>query len=77
MLSNINGRFSYSHGIPKENSDVGFTAVWEEPNRLRLSQGASLKPDESGGCYPVSEGRTIRRCSSWPSDDPPTRVDPR
>jgi len=30
--------------------------VWEEPNRLRLSQGASLKPDESGGCYPVSEG---------------------
>ena len=43
-----------------------------EPGRLRLRQGASLKPDESEGCSPVSGGRTIRLCSSWPSDDPPT-----
>jgi hypothetical protein len=43
------------------------------PGRLRLSQGASLKPDESEGCSPVSGGRTIRLCSCWPSDDPPTR----
>jgi len=36
------------------------------------SQGASLKPDESEGCSPVSGGRTIRLRSSWPSDDAPT-----
>ena len=31
----------------------------KDPGRLRLSQGASLKPDESEGCS-VSGGRTIR-----------------
>jgi hypothetical protein len=36
------------------------------------SQGASLQPDESEGCSPVSGGRIIRLCASWPSDDPPT-----
>ena len=40
----------------------------KDPGRLRLSQGASLKPDESEGCS-VSGGRTIRLCSSWPSHD--------
>jgi hypothetical protein len=44
----------------------------KDPGRLQLSQGASLKPDESEGCSPVSGGRTIRLCLSWPSDDPPT-----
>ena len=29
----------------------------------RRTQGASLKPDESEGCSPVSGGRTIRLCS--------------
>jgi hypothetical protein len=44
---------------------------------------SALNPDESEGCSPVvavvvqgcspvSGGRTIRLCSSWPSDDPPT-----
>jgi hypothetical protein len=28
--------------------------------RLRLSQGESLKPDESEGCSPVSGGITIQ-----------------
>jgi len=28
--------------------------------RLRLSQGASLKPDESEGCSPVSGDTTIQ-----------------
>jgi hypothetical protein len=32
----------------------------EDPGRF--SQGASLKPDESEGCSPVSGGRTIRLC---------------
>ena len=41
------------------------------PGRLRLSQGASLKPDKSERCSPLSGG-TIQLCSSWPSDDPPT-----
>jgi len=31
-----------------------------DPGLLRLSQGASLKPDESECCSPVSCGRTIR-----------------
>ena len=35
----------------------------EPAQSLRLSQGASLKPDESEGCSPVSCGRTIRLCS--------------
>jgi hypothetical protein len=35
-----------------------------DPGRLRLSEGASLKPDESEGRSPVSGGRTIRLCSS-------------
>ena len=43
---------------------------------LRLSQGASLKPEESEGCSPVSDGRTIRLCSLWPSDDLPTPLRP-
>jgi hypothetical protein len=43
---------------------------------MRLSQGASLRPDESEGCSPVSNGRTIRLCSSWPSNDPPTPLRP-
>ncbi len=30
-----------------------------DPGRLRLSQGASLKPAESEGCSPVSGGRAI------------------
>jgi len=47
-----------------------------DPGRLRLSQGASLKPDESGGCSPVFGGRTIRLCSLWPSDDIPTPLRP-
>ena len=35
------------------------------------------KPDENkGGCSPVSGVRTIRLCSSWPSDDPPTPLRP-
>ena len=35
---------------------------------LQLTQGvASLKPDESEGCSPVSGGKTIRLCSSWPA----------
>ena len=38
----------------------------QDPGRLRLSHGASLKPDESEGCSPVSGGRTIRLCSFWP-----------
>ena len=46
------------------------------PGRLRLSQGASLKPDESEGCSPVSGGRTIRLCSLRPSDDFPTPLRP-
>ena len=50
--------------------------LWRNPGRLRLSQGASLKPDESEGCSPVSGGRTIRLCSSWPSGDPPTTLPP-
>ena len=50
------------------------TILWRDPGRLRLSQGASLKPDESEGCSPVSGGRTIRLCSSWPSDDPHTAL---
>ena len=48
------------------------TILYRDPGRLRLSQGASLKPDESEGCSPVSGGRTIRLCSFWPSDDGPT-----
>ena len=40
-----------------------------DPGRLQLSRGASLKPDESEGCSPVSGGRTIRLWYSWPSDD--------
>ena len=44
----------------------------EGPRAPSVSQGVSLKPDESEGCSPVSGGRTIRLCSSWPSDDPPT-----
>ena len=43
------------------------TQSHKDPGRLRLSQGASLKPDESEGCSPVSGGRTIRLCSLWPS----------
>jgi hypothetical protein len=54
------GGYSYSM-IPQRDS-----------GRLRLSQRASLKPDESEGCSPVSSGRTIRLRLSWPSDDPPT-----
>jgi hypothetical protein len=34
------------------------------PGRLWLSQGASLKSDESEVCSPVSSGRIIRLCSS-------------
>ena len=30
---------------------------------MRLSQGASLRPDESEGCSPVSGGSTIRLCN--------------
>jgi hypothetical protein len=37
-------------------NDTGWDA-----GRLRLSQGASLKPDQSEGCSPVFGGRTIRR----------------
>ena len=39
-------------------------------------QGASLKPEESEGCSPVtgSGGKRIRFCSSWPSDHPPTSL---
>ncbi len=34
--------------------------VYSYSTRLRLSQGASLKPDESEGCSPVSGDRIIR-----------------
>ena len=43
-----------------------------DPGRLLFSQGASLKPDESEGCSPVSGGRTILFGSYWPSDNRPT-----
>ena len=46
-----------------------FNDTVEGPRAPAVSQGASLKPDESEGCSPVSGGRTIRLCSLWPSDD--------
>jgi len=43
----------------KEEEDYSYlTILWRDPGRLRLSQGASLKPDESECCSPVSGGRT-------------------
>jgi hypothetical protein len=40
----------------------------KDPGRLQLSQGASLKPDESEGCSPVSGGRSLRRACSGGRD---------
>jgi hypothetical protein len=36
----------------------------------------TFKPDESEGCSPVSGGRTIQLCSSWPSANPPSPLRP-
>ncbi len=41
-----------------------------------LNQVTSLKADKSEGCSPVSSGGTILLCSFWPSDNPPTPLQP-
>jgi len=64
----MNGRGRPRGGREEEEVDFVFND--------RGTQGASLKPDESEGCSPVSGGRTIRLCSSWPYDDFPTPLRP-
>jgi hypothetical protein len=53
----------------EEAADLSVLNDTIEGGRLWLSQGASLKPDESEGCSPFSGGRTIQLCSSWLSSD--------
>jgi hypothetical protein len=43
---------------------------------LFYQQGSNSHPEGMRHSSPVSGGRTIRLCSFWPSDDPPTPLRP-